>query len=163
MHLFELFLKFQAKELEGNYLEAARVYEKSNDILSACKLYLKARKLDDAMRVAEETYSPDLALMIATYFNENNDTGSALRFLLRSEYFEEAMKLAFKNEKYELFAQMVKEYVEFDSPDGQMPLILIDCVAKVGVYFESVKDYYRAGKCHFMAGDAETVWNSIFS
>jgi hypothetical protein len=109
------------------------------------------------MRVAKEAGRPDVSVLVAEYLDEKQDLVEGIKFLLRSECYEDAVKLAFKYGKYEVFADLSGEYVEEEAPGGLMPIPIIEGITQVGAYFESLKDHFKAGKYHFMAGEPEKV------
>ncbi|KAJ1549324.1 hypothetical protein HK405_005406 [Cladochytrium tenue] len=84
----------QYEETRGNFAEALRFYENSDDILSIVRLNCATGKLARAIDLAKGTDNPAAAYYIARQFEREGKISEAINFYGQAKCFTQAIRLA---------------------------------------------------------------------
>eukprot|EP01049_Picozoa_sp_SAG25_P012067 SAG25_NODE_1565_length_2761_cov_1.397821_2_plen_581_part_00 len=147
----------QAKEEEGQFVEAARAYEKAKDMDNVVRLNLEhMQNPQQAFAIVRETRSTVGAAMVASYCKKSGNVHAAVEFLLVAKEAEEAFTHATTHGAMDTYANSLgddgtpDEYAKiarFFESTGEL--------AKAGQFYRKCQDYSRAIALFLKCGDKE--------
>lgn len=135
----------RAKEAEGKYQEAVKAYQTARDFDNVIRLQLDyLNNPDVAVELVQETKSVEGAKLVARFFQKLNDYTSALRFLVLSRCHDEAFDLARKQNKIQLYGEILLNTLSSDE-------IRPEYFNSIALYFENERNGLLAGKYWYHA------------
>ncbi|XP_066602951.1 WD repeat-containing protein 19 [Prorops nasuta] len=149
----------KAKEAEGKYEEAGRVYEIAKDYDNIIRINLEhLNNPARSVEIVQQTKSIEGAKMVARYFQKMNDYNSAIKFLILSNCHDEAYQLANQHGKMELYGEILVETLEDghnddDGENNDKNWARREDFRSLAMHFESQKNSLLAGKYYFHASE----------
>lgn len=147
----------KAKEMEKDYAEAARAYERARDMDSVVRLLLDhLNQPGAASDIVRRTQSSDGAQMVAKFLRNAGDNRGAIEFLLLAKRSDDAFELAKSHDEMDVYADRlgksgsdeeylrIARYFESKSKWG-----------RAGEFFAICGQYHKALKLFLQCGEAE--------
>ena len=98
----------RAKEVEGNYTEAAAAYEVANNVEAVVRINLqKLNNPQKAFALVRKTHSVESANLVAQFCTEKRDHPASIEFLLYAKRTEEAFDIAEANDAMGTFVKLL--------------------------------------------------------
>ena len=131
----------RAKEVEGNYAEAAAAYEVANNVEAVVRINLqKLNNPQKAFALVRKTHAIESANLVAQFCKEKRDHPASIEFLLYAKRTEEAFDIAEANDAMGTFVKLL---------GGKAPAAEY---LKAARFYESRGDHEQAGdlyhQCH---------------
>ncbi|KAJ1537325.1 WD repeat-containing protein 19 [Nowakowskiella sp. JEL0078] len=121
----------KAKEVLGQFTEAAIAYEKARDFDNVVRIYVEnLQNIDGAVSIVRKTRSREAAKMVSKYFQSVKDFKSVVEFFLMANMKDEAFALAQQHDVMEYYAEIIKD----------------EASNELSTYFENKMKFIQAGK-----------------
>ncbi|KAL5037819.1 hypothetical protein RTP6_005194 [Batrachochytrium dendrobatidis] len=131
-----IFIQYaQAKEVEGQHLEAANAYERAKDYDNLARVLLEnLNDVQGAANLVRKTKSRESAKMMTKAFQSLQDYKSTIEFYILAGMLKEAFEISKSQNLVEHFADMVEEQASNDM------------LLNIATYFQTRLMYLQAGK-----------------
>lgn len=131
----------RAKEVEGNFAEAAAAYEVANNVEAVVRINLqKLNNPQKAFALVRKTHSIESANLVAQFCKEKRDHRNTIEFLLYAKRMEEAFDIAEANDAMGIFVKLLGD----GAPAAEY--------LKAARFYESRGEHEQAGdlyhQCH---------------
>jgi WD repeat-containing protein 19 len=141
----------------GRFEEAARAYERANDMDKVVELRLRnLDQVQSAFDLVRQGASAQGAQLVAEYCQEKSDFRGAIEFLLLANKSEEAFRLAQTNSLVEVYASLLGDGIGSDEAmQVAVSYEKAQDFGKAGRYYSMCAQYARALKLFIQCGDRE--------